>query len=310
MVVLLYNTGSCCHCNEFKGVFDTKELALNSLKEEVKKSDDKNTNYSEMYEVVECNDNSYDYKVVCKTKYAKGNVRERCIRRDVMATYVCSDIHGRIDKFKSMLEGINFSKEDELYIIGDVIDGQKGSLDIIEYIRENDNIHYLRGNHEQLMLSYFSGLFDGYGDSWMENPWFENRGLSTYNELNEKVALYGEVYKTDLLDYLSKLPVVIVLDTYVLVHGGFRLREKEVTLSDALNTNRVIDILEDRSFVRANRRLKDYTVICGHTSVQHFGEDKIMHTDGKILIDCGCANKGDKYKLGCLRLDDLEEFYF
>ena len=36
--------------------------------------------------------------------------------------YVMSDIHGYFDKFISILERINFSDEDELYILGDVID--------------------------------------------------------------------------------------------------------------------------------------------------------------------------------------------
>ena len=39
-----------------------------------------------------------------------------------MATYVMADIHGEIDRFHAMLDLINFSADDQLYIIGDVID--------------------------------------------------------------------------------------------------------------------------------------------------------------------------------------------
>ena len=36
-----------------------------------------------------------------------------------MAHYVVSDIHGEDDRFHAMLQKINFSKEDTLYILGD-----------------------------------------------------------------------------------------------------------------------------------------------------------------------------------------------
>ena len=36
--------------------------------------------------------------------------------------YAVSDIHGNFDKYTKMLEKINFSPNDTLYILGDVID--------------------------------------------------------------------------------------------------------------------------------------------------------------------------------------------
>ena len=44
-----------------------------------------------------------------------------------MSTYVCSDIHGQYDLYKTMLNEINFTSEDHLYILGDMIDrGEDG----------------------------------------------------------------------------------------------------------------------------------------------------------------------------------------
>ena len=41
-----------------------------------------------------------------------------------MSTYVMSDIHGCFDEFMQMLDLINFSSADELYVLGDgVFDG-------------------------------------------------------------------------------------------------------------------------------------------------------------------------------------------
>ena len=39
-----------------------------------------------------------------------------------MASYVVADIHGEADRFYAMLEKIQFSDIDMMYILGDVID--------------------------------------------------------------------------------------------------------------------------------------------------------------------------------------------
>jgi serine/threonine protein phosphatase 1 len=37
-------------------------------------------------------------------------------------TYVIADIHGCYEQYKALLEKINFSASDTLYVLGDVID--------------------------------------------------------------------------------------------------------------------------------------------------------------------------------------------
>lgn len=49
--------------------------------------------------------------------------------------YCMSDIHGELDRFKAMLDLINFSSDDTLYIIGDVIDRHPGGVEILKIIR-------------------------------------------------------------------------------------------------------------------------------------------------------------------------------
>ena len=44
--------------------------------------------------------------------------------------YVMSDIHGKYDKFIKMLELIEFSENDELYILGDIFDRRKSYINI------------------------------------------------------------------------------------------------------------------------------------------------------------------------------------
>lgn len=49
-------------------------------------------------------------------------------------TYCISDIHGEIDRFRAMLKIIQLAPEDQLYILGDVIDRGSAGIDIIQII--------------------------------------------------------------------------------------------------------------------------------------------------------------------------------
>ena len=217
-----------------------------------------------------------------------------------MATYICSDIHGEYDKYIQMLSTINFNSDDNLYILGDVIDRKEGGLKILDHIREHSNIHLLKGNHERRLVDFYKGLYNTFPKE--RNPWFRADGLITYNKLQEK----DELYINKLVKYLDELPTVITLDTYVLVHGGFYSSSEDYTLEEALENTSEDNRLWNRTFFTSDIKVKDYTVISGHTPTYTLGEDKIIHKPGKILIDCGCCY--GKY-LACLRLDDMKEFY-
>jgi serine/threonine protein phosphatase 1 len=46
--------------------------------------------------------------------------------------YAISDIHGRYDRYERLLKQINFSDEDEMFIIGDVIDRGEDGVRILK----------------------------------------------------------------------------------------------------------------------------------------------------------------------------------
>ena len=66
--------------------------------------------------------------------------------------YACSDIHGQYDTFLRMLQLIEFTEEDEMYILGDVIDRGPKPIELLLYICEHQNIKLLMGNHEYMMI--------------------------------------------------------------------------------------------------------------------------------------------------------------
>ena len=65
-------------------------------------------------------------------------------------TYAISDIHGCYEEYIELLEIINFSEDDTLYILGDICDRGEKPMEIYNDIMTRDNVIPLFGNHEHL----------------------------------------------------------------------------------------------------------------------------------------------------------------
>ena len=108
--------------------------------------------------------------------------------------YVMSDIHGNFDKYMEMLSLIEFTGNDELYILGDIFDRGNDSLGILEHIMKNKNIHLIKGNHEQMYIECYE---DEFRDTY---SWFCNGGLSTFNQMVSKGHFYMDnIYRNELI---------------------------------------------------------------------------------------------------------------
>ena len=223
--------------------------------------------------------------------------------------YVISDIHGMWDKYQSMLQLIKFSAEDELYILGDVIDRGEGGIKILQDIRRHTNMHLLMGNHELMAVQT---LFAQDENEWNEKMivWAVNGGEETYYSFLE----LSEEEQKEITELMANLPDYIEVEVngriFYLVHGfPADTLEKQVWTRPKLNTK---------------NPFKDKTLFVGHTPVMllHDNPDKyihmlwekgkhveIEHAEGFIDIDCGCGSGIPEERLACLRLDDMEEFY-
>lgn len=219
-----------------------------------------------------------------------------------MAKYVMSDLHGCYDKFKEMLNLIDFKNEDELYIIGDILDRGDKPLEILDYIVAHKNIQLLKGNHEKMFQEFYE-----MGDYYL---WYCNGGQTTHSELLEKPYYYEDaMYK-----YIKNLQVIKIIDKFILVHAGLNFfnNYNELELKEFLSNQDEETCLWTRENIDNEKQFKDYTIICGHTPIQVISNDyneevQILKRKGTIYIDCGCCFENGK--LACLRLDDMKEFY-
>lgn len=220
-----------------------------------------------------------------------------------MSKYVISDIHGCYDKFIDMLDLIEFKESDELYVCGDIFDRGDKPLEILDYILNHKNIVLLKGNHEKMFEDYFEE-----GDSSL---WYYNGGATTYSAIVKK----NYEYEYSLYSYISKLPLIKVVDKFILVHAGLYLPKNcnDLELDELLKLQEDDINLWSRDNVYSDVQYKDYKIICGHTPVQTinniYDDVKIIHKKGHIYIDCGCVFEQANGKLACLRLDDMQEFY-
>lgn len=210
--------------------------------------------------------------------------------------YCMSDIHGDMERYRKMLEVIDFGPEDTMYIIGDVIDRHPDGIPILLDIMARENIVLLLGNHEWMMLNEVVRNLPGATERWNRNGAQPTR--DALNALPEQT-------RQALIAYVMALPDRMEIDVsgekYVLVH--------------AWPAKALYDRIWDRSIREgAEEPLPGKTVIIGHTPVQYVLEDwskpgRILRRKGVIDIDCGCAQKAEDRVLGCLRLDDMAEFY-
>lgn len=110
--------------------------------------------------------------------------------------YVMSDIHGRIDRFESILRQIDLQEQDHLYVLGDVIDRNVGGVALMLRLLQMPNATLLLGNHEWMMRDC---IVDG-GDA---EAWILNGGMETLTEYFDLSANQMLV----LWDYLRQLPI-------------------------------------------------------------------------------------------------------
>ncbi|MBQ8514291.1 MAG: fructose-bisphosphatase class III [Ruminococcus sp.] len=230
--------------------------------------------------------------------------------------YAMSDLHGQYEKYKAMLEKIEFSDEDTLYVLGDVVDRGPEPIRLLKDMMERPNVFPIMGNHDFMALhilrtlaveiteeNYSSHLDSDFLQGLLE--WQRNGGLVTI----EQFKTLSQAERADLIDYISEFPYYEIAQTdestFVMVHSGLgnfapgkKLREYTI---------------EELAFMRPpydRRYFEDESIyiVSGHTpTLKITGKAEIYRSCGNICIDCGAFT--EEGRLAGLCLDTMEEFY-
>ena len=261
-------------------------------------------------------------KIVSVVLYVNvpGDMSLKSLEEENVMTYVMSDIHGYYEKYRSMLEAIEFAEDDTLYVLGDVLDRGPDGFKILLDMAARPNVIGLLGNHELLAAVVLPSLLRTMRQG-EEQPlskaeqahmqeWLQNGGKASILQF---LQFGGEEMQT-VCEYLPELSayeeISVQGQRFVLVHAGLEHFSAARPLEEY--------DLEDFLFCRPDPEAAYFPnkiLVFGHTPTRllfkQIGKpelpDRIFHHNKMIGVDCGCAYPGGR--LGCLCLDTMEEFY-
>ncbi len=149
--------------------------------------------------------------------------------------YAIGDIHGQHTMLRALLDELNrlpVKEEDTLVFIGDYIDRGEDSRAVIETLLELKEQHrdtvFLRGNHEQLMLSALEGPapepgpvegFSLHAEQTM--LWLQNGGDQTLSNYGvEDLMRWWEFIPEAHWDFIRATQMEYITEHYHFVHAG------------------------------------------------------------------------------------------
>lgn len=224
--------------------------------------------------------------------------------------YVISDIHGCYDEYMELLEKIRFSDEDELYVLGDVVDRGPEPIKVLQDMMLRPNVYPVIGNHDYVALRILQKLNVEIQEENVDNYlsekdmldyfyWIKDGGKTTA----EKFQKLSPDEKEEILEYIKEFSlyeeVYLNEKKYILAHADIHGYEDWKSFEDYA--------LADFIFYRADYQKRyssdeNTVIVTGHTPTFLIREDRlplIYNENGHLAIDCGCVY-GERLAAYCL----------
>ena len=232
--------------------------------------------------------------------------------------YCISDLHGDYIRYTTMLKMIDFSDDDTLYILGDILDRGNEGMKILLDMMLRPNVYPILGNHEYMAMQTLKWLSNDITEESLANlssdkieginEWLNVGGMTTIDEFRK----LSEEEKEMVLEYLEEFSlyeeVTVEGKNFVLVHAGIDNFSPEKDMEE-YELYELIFNKPDYSKVY----FEDKYLITGHTPTRFIHDEIDGHSrntvffgNNHIAIDCGCGYDG---LLGAICLDTFEDFY-
>ncbi len=230
-------------------------------------------------------------------------------------TYVMADVHGQYEKYRKMLDKIGMTAWDELYILGDVVDRGPEPMAILMDMDFNIDIIPILGNHDWTARTILSRLNTEITEENAEKVltpellqavrlWLSDGGDTTLKDFR-RLDAYDRRKVLDYLDLFAPFDEIEIDGIhYVLVHAGLGNFDPAKPLDDYTE----LEMCDTRTDY-GRRYFENKILVTGHTPTLYIdpgSKGRIWRGNGHIALDCGA---GFGLPLGCIRLDDGEEFY-
>ena len=124
--------------------------------------------------------------------------------------FFVGDIHGCFKLLQYKLDEVNFNpKTDRLFSVGDLVDRGEDSDEVIDWLNK-PWFHAVRGNHEDMCISYFQSPLDARNSAYLMNggQWF----IVLPEDRQEKIVNY-------LIDLPYQITVETALGTVGVIHA-------------------------------------------------------------------------------------------
>ena len=127
-------------------------------------------------------------------------------------TYVISNPHGSYTQFVRLLEVINFSKDDVMFVLGDIVDYGSEPMDLLCDLSFRENIWAISGEHDRRAYRMLKGFDDMLKNGGTPDAnyiaemteWMATGGKSTLDTFR---TLDNEM-REGVLEYLEELPAL------------------------------------------------------------------------------------------------------
>lgn len=229
--------------------------------------------------------------------------------------YIVSDIHGCFDQYRALLEKIHFSDEDELYVLGDVVDRGPEPIKVLQDMMERPNVIFILGNHDFAMYSLMKTLaVEITGENYDKqltaeimrdyNLWLEDEGRVTAEQFRKLEPLE----MADILDYIAGASLYEVIEhngkEYRLVHAGL----SDFAPDKGLDEYELYNFLEERADYSQKYYPQDNIfLVTGHTPtflIKGWGKTEVYRAHGHIALDCACV-AGGKLAAFCVETEEV-----
>jgi serine/threonine protein phosphatase 1 len=205
--------------------------------------------------------------------------------------FAIGDIHGCPDELGAVLKAIAPTSADTIVFVGDYVDrgpSARAVLDqLIELQRGDAETVFLKGNHEDMMLS-FLGFPGRYGDSFLFNGGAQT--LDSYGLSEDTLDRALEHIPPAHVEFLQNLATSYHRPPYLFVHAG-------ILPTRQLEEQAVEDMLWIRQEFIFNIHQLAATVVFGHTPMRAV----MVDLPYKLGIDTGLVYGG---KLTCLEFTE------
>jgi len=239
-----------------------------------------------------------------------------------------SDIHGCYGQYMKMLDKINFTDKDTLYVLGDVLDWGPQPIEVLKDMSVRHNVVPIIGNHEyaaheilkqfQLVDITRAGIKKKTGsDINIETFTFE---VQTWLNIGGGPTKQGfmrlpEDERDYMLEYLEEFSLYEMIEVngnkFILTHIGL---PKDADQNNLDSFDAYDFIADPDTYTDYNRKyFDDIFLVTGHCSTFGLGEEyrgRIYCKHNHIAIDTGAVFKDESGGvMGCICLDTLEEYY-